>query len=97
VFAGIGPDGGRTSFSLKNTSQNPIETTGAALTEQFIRGDRSRHTEGSGLGLYIAKSLTELMGGKLEIRVNGDLFEVEILMLNEHEGNGGVRVPAAQA
>ena len=82
VFAEIGRNSGGTYFSLKNTSQNPIEINGASLAEQFIRGDRSRHTEGSGLGLYIAKSLTELMGGKLEIRVNGDLFEVELKLLH---------------
>ena len=46
--------------------------------ERFVRGDRSRNTEGSGLGLSIAKSLANLMGGKLEIVIDGDLFKVEV-------------------
>ena len=44
------------------------------LTERFVRGEKSRTTEGSGLGLSIAKNLTTLMGGKFEINVDGDLF-----------------------
>ena len=43
--------------------------------ERFVRGDRSRNTEGSGLGLSIARSLTELQGGVLEIQIDGDLFK----------------------
>jgi len=79
VFAEIVLRGDRAVFSIKNTSQNPIELSGDALTEQFIRGDRARQTEGSGLGLHIAKSLVELMGGYFEIRASGDLFEAEIV------------------
>jgi len=79
VFAEIGLCDGKPTISLKNTSQNPIDQSGGdMLTEQFIRGDRARQAEGSGLGLYIAKSLVELMGGRFEIRASGDLFEVEI-------------------
>lgn len=55
-----------------------MDTFGSELTEQFIRGDKSRQTEGNGLGLYIAKSLIELMGGTLTIAVIGDLFGVGI-------------------
>ena len=44
--------------------------------ERFVRGDRSRHTEGSGLGLSIAKSLTELQNGDFELTVDGDFFKV---------------------
>lgn len=79
VFAEISLRAGNPVFSLKNTSQSPIEVSGDLLTEQFIRGDRARQTEGSGLGLYIAKSLVELMGGRFNVRVTGDLFEVELL------------------
>jgi len=80
VFAEIFPllREGRIQFALQNTSAMPIEMSGRELTEQFIRGDMARHTEGSGLGLYIAKSLVELMGGRLDIRVIGDLFRVEV-------------------
>ncbi|MCL1791076.1 MAG: HAMP domain-containing histidine kinase [Peptococcaceae bacterium] len=78
VFAEIARQERTTVFTLKNTSQAPLDLAGDALTEQFIRGDRARREEGNGLGLYIAKSLTELMGGRLDIRVSGDLFEAEI-------------------
>jgi len=64
---------------LKNTSNTPIEVSTELLSEQFIRGDRARESEGSGLGLYITKSLTELMGYTFEIKISGDLFEVEII------------------
>jgi len=69
---------GKILFALQNTARNPIEISGDELAEQFIRGDKARQTEGSGLGLYIAKSLVELMGGKFHIKVIGDLFRVEI-------------------
>ncbi|MDR1157711.1 MAG: HAMP domain-containing histidine kinase [Oscillospiraceae bacterium] len=78
VLADIGRTEGAVFFSLKNISQTPLDLTAETLTRQFIRGDRTRHTEGSGLGLYIAKSLTELTGGQFSLRVTGDLFEVLI-------------------
>jgi len=78
VFAEISRRKDDVVFTLKNTSQKPIDLSGDALSEQFIRGDVARESEGSGLGLYIAKSLVELMGGQFEIRISGDLFEVEI-------------------
>lgn len=61
---------------FKNVSRYELNISGEALMERFVRGDASRHTEGSGLGLSIAGSLMELMGGKLEIVVDGDLFKV---------------------
>jgi len=82
VFAEITPllREGKVQFTLQNTSAAPIELSEGELTEQFIRGDKARQTEGSGLGLYIAKSLIELMGGSLYIQVIGDLFRVEVEM-----------------
>ena len=65
-------------FTLKNTSRTPLDLSGDALSEQFIRGDRARQSEGSGLGLYIAKNLVELMGGIFHIHITGDLFVIEI-------------------
>lgn len=68
-------------FTIKNVSKNPIiveEDNYDTLTERFVRGERSRTTEGSGLGLSIAKNLTTLMGGEFEIKVDGDLFVATI-------------------
>ena len=53
---------------------------GEELQERFVRGDKSRNTEGHGLGLSIAKSLIELMGGSMEIVIDGDLFKVIIII-----------------
>ena len=78
VFAEIQKLEGYVALSIKNTSNIPLDLPGKELAEQFMRGDRARKTEGSGLGLYIAKSLVELMGGYFIIQTSGDLFEVEI-------------------
>jgi len=78
VFAETTPWGDRLLFALQNTSALPIEDSGEELAQQFIRGEKARNTEGSGLGLYIAKSLVELMGGKFRIHAIGDLFRAEI-------------------
>ena len=70
-------------FSIKNVSESSlaIENSGVEdLTERFIRGDSSRTTEGSGLGLSIAKNLTLLMGGQFDISVDGDLFKAKITL-----------------
>lgn len=63
-------------FSVKNISAQPLNIRAEELTERFIRGDVARSTEGSGLGLSIAKNLTEVQKGKFEIRLDGDLFKV---------------------
>lgn len=65
-------------FSLKNISEQPLNISADELTERFIRGDLSRSTEGSGLGLSIAKSLTTLQGGDFHLYLDGDLFRVTI-------------------
>ena len=64
-------------FTIKNVSKNELDIVSDGnvdLTERFVRGERSRTTEGSGLGLSIANNLTLLMRGKFEIKVDGDLF-----------------------
>lgn len=69
-------------FSIKNVSEKSLATENSNvedLTERFIRGDSSRTTEGSGLGLSIAKNLTVLMGGQFDISVDGDLFKANIV------------------
>ena len=63
-------------ISIKNISASPLNCNAEELTERFIRGDVSRTTEGSGLGLSIAKNLTEAQKGMFEIRLDGDLFKV---------------------
>lgn len=64
--------------SLKNISAEPLNISAQELTERFVRGDASRNTEGSGLGLNIAKSLMELQKGSLELTVDGDLFKATL-------------------
>ena len=66
-------------FSIKNISEQPLNIEAGELTERFIRGDVARSTEGSGLGLSIAKNLTELQKGRFDIYLDGDLFKVTII------------------
>ena len=61
---------------FRNTSGYQLNISSDELLERFVRGDSSRHTEGSGLGLSIAQNLAELMGGSLKLHVDGDLFKV---------------------
>ena len=65
-------------ITFKNISKERLAASGEELTERFVRGDSSRNTEGSGLGLSIAQSLTELQGGRLMITTDGDLFKAMI-------------------
>ncbi|MDD3253388.1 MAG: HAMP domain-containing sensor histidine kinase [Lachnospiraceae bacterium] len=65
-------------FTIKNVSESPLNVKADELTERFVRGDVSRTTEGSGLGLSIAESLTKLQGGTFQILIDGDLFKVRI-------------------
>lgn len=66
----------KVKISFLNTSKEELNITGEELMQRFVRGDSSRNTEGSGLGLSIAKSLTELMKGTMDLSVDGDLFKV---------------------
>ena len=66
-------------ISLKNISREELNVTADELTDRFVRGDASRNTEGSGLGLNIAKSLMELQKGQLQLLVDGDLFKVTLV------------------
>ena len=80
---------GRAAVVFRNTSREPLDISPDELTERFVRGDRSRSTEGSGLGLSIAKSLTELQSGTFAVAIDGDLFKVmltfPILQTNGYE------------
>jgi len=67
-------------LSIKNISRDPLNISAEELMERFVRGDASRHTEGSGLGLNIARSLMDLMGGGFNLSVDGDLFKAELTL-----------------
>ena len=64
--------------AFRNISREPLEISADELMERFVRGDASRHTEGSGLGLSIARSLTDAMGGTFALSVDGDLFKAMV-------------------
>ncbi|CUP12689.1 sensor histidine kinase [Clostridium baratii] len=65
-------------ITLRNISKEEIDVNGEHLLERFVRGDKSRNTEGAGLGLSIAKDFIELQGGNLNVNIDGDLFKVII-------------------
>ena len=70
---------GKVIISMKNISREELNVHADELLERFVRGDASRNTEGSGLGLNIAQSLMELQKGQLQILVDGDLFKVTLI------------------
>ena len=80
VYLDLEADDGIARVTFRNISRAPLNLSGEALLERFVRGDGSRSTEGSGLGLSIARSLTELQGGTLDITVDGDLFKVVLCL-----------------
>ncbi|MCM1045414.1 MAG: HAMP domain-containing histidine kinase [Candidatus Gastranaerophilales bacterium] len=83
---------GLIAVSIKNISERQMNMRGDELTERFIRGDSSRTTEGSGLGLFIAKSLTQAQGGSFEIQLDGDLFKVVLTFPEYVEDAGSVEI-----
>ena len=78
VYVDLGVRDGRVYLSIKNISRDPLNVSADELMERFVRGDDSRHTEGSGLGLNIARSFMDLMGGGFTLYVDGDLFKAEL-------------------
>ena len=79
-YAEVAKDGYEATFTMKNISEKLLNVDADTLAERFVRGDESRSTEGSGLGLSIAKNLTLLMGGMFDISVDGDLFKATIAL-----------------
>ena len=75
-MSSLAPEANQVSIVFRNISASQLNISSEELMERFVRGDSSRNTEGSGLGLSIAQSLTELMHGTLELNVDGDLFKV---------------------
>lgn len=82
VYLHLEKSGGRVRIIFRNMSKYPLDVSAEELEERFVRGDRSRHMEGNGLGLSISKSLVELQKGFMEIVIDGDLFKV-ILTFDE--------------
>ena len=84
VYVGMQENGaagnGMAEVVFKNTSHEPLNLSPEELTERFTRGDSSRHKEGNGLGLAIAKAMAELQSGELRIEVDGDLFKVTVAL-----------------
>ena len=78
VWLTLEQSGNQAVVSFRNISREPLDISPDELLERFTRGDSSRNSEGNGLGLSIAKSLTELQNGKLSLTVDGDLFKVTL-------------------
>lgn len=78
IYADIINENEHVIFRLRNISKSPLNISPDELMQQFVRGDKARHSEGSGLGLYITQNLIELMNGQFEINIAGDLFETII-------------------
>ena len=76
VYINLEQTGEKVQITFRNTSSYPLNISSEELMERFVRGDSSRNTEGNGLGLSIAGSLMELMHGKMQLFVDGDLFKV---------------------
>jgi len=74
AYVSLSEENGKVTVTFKNISEAEPGIPAQELTERFVRGDKARHEEGSGLGLAIADSFAKLMGGKLELRTDGDLF-----------------------
>ena len=78
VYINLDKEAGRATVTFRNISAQQLNISGDELMERFVRGDSSRNTEGSGLGLSIARSLVQLQKGELELTVDGDLFKVTL-------------------
>ena len=78
VYVEVSRRGALAELSIKNISRQPLNIPPERLMERFVRGDESRTTEGSGLGLSIARSLTELQGGQFRLDIDGDLFKAVV-------------------
>ena len=78
VYLNLEQKDGKAVMTFRNMSKYQLNISGDELMERFVRGDSSRNTEGSGLGLSIARSLAQLQGAQLDLVVDGDLFKVTV-------------------
>ena len=79
VYVTAAVRGGQAVISFKNVSRDELNISPDELMERFVRGDASRHSEGSGLGLSIARSLVQLQGGTFALSIDADLFRADIV------------------
>lgn len=86
VYVNLEKEDEEVVMTFRNISKYQLNINGGELTERFVRGDSSRNTEGHGLGLSIAKSLMDLIGGDMRIVVDGDLFKVILRFELQKEG-----------
>ena len=80
IYVELSRGKGQVTLSVKNVSREALNVPAERLMERFVRGEESRSSEGSGLGLSIARSLTELQGGEFRLTVDGDLFKAEVTL-----------------
>jgi len=80
IYIDLSRGHGQVSLSIKNISRDALNVPADRLMERFVRGEESRSTEGSGLGLSIARSLTELQGGTFSLAIDGDLFKATVTL-----------------
>lgn len=83
VFIDLTVDKEGALAAIKNTANYEMNFTEAEILQRFVRGDESRTTEGSGLGLSIAQCFTQICGGNFSIKIDGDLFKVEMLFKSQ--------------
>lgn len=79
VYINVESTDNEVSIIFRNMSKYELNITSEELMERFVRGDSSRHMEGNGLGLSIAKNLAEVQNGRLDVTVDGDLFKVTLV------------------
>ena len=78
VYIDVSQNGNKVKVEIKNISKEKLNITEEELMQRFVRGEKSRTTEGNGLGLSISQSLTEIQNGEFRIKIDGDLFKAEL-------------------
>ena len=85
VLAGVIESKETVEFYIKNIVDEKVNMNSDELFEELLKADRSRHSEGSGLGLNIVKDLSEILGGDVKISIHGQWFDVHVLLLKDSE------------